>query len=141
VDLKHKHPNLYRGLMAYALLSIGLGLNFLILNPTFKPFGIPKVVCGVVFLALGLAHFSSLTIFKKVKLQQFSMAAIISVMFFWAGINTAEFFRLGQTSLQLPLVFFGLVALGLPLLIEPPINPITAETEDVMVIGGNKWNS
>jgi hypothetical protein len=134
--LRRAHPNLFRSYLTYAVLTVALGLNFLVLNPTFEPFGIPKDVCGVVFLALGLVHLCFLTVLRKAELQRVAMAATISAMFFWAGINTAEFFRLGQTSLQLPLVFFGLAVLGLPLLVEPSTNPITsAETADVIVGG------
>jgi hypothetical protein len=136
LNLKQTHPNLYRGFMAYGLLSVALGLNFLVLNPTFEPFGIPKDLCGVVFLALGLSQLVWLNVVRHTALLRLTMAATIGVMFFWAAINTAEFFRLGQTSLQLPIVFYGLAALGMPLLTEPSTNPLTSQEESAVLVGG-----
>lgn len=123
---RDSHPNLFRAYALYGFLCVALGLNFLFLNPTFDPLGIPKCVPGVAFLALGVAVLMSLT-FRNVALLRVTLASLVAVMFFWCGALTFDFFRLGQTSLQLPITFMALGALGIPLTIEPLLNPVTSK--------------
>jgi hypothetical protein len=125
MNLRRTHPNLYKAYTVYAALNVALGLNFLFLNPTFDPLDIPKAIPGAVFLTLGLAELSFLNIFRNAALLRLTMATAITSMFFWCGALTFDFFRLEQTSLQLPLTFLGLAVLGMPLLAEPSVNPIT----------------
>jgi hypothetical protein len=128
LNLRRTHPNLYVAYTVYACISIGLGLNFLFLNPTFDPLDIPKQVPGVVFLALGLTKLVCLNFVRRHGPLRLTMATAITIMFFWSGALIFDFFRLAQTSLQLPITFLGLAATGMPLLAEPPINPVTRNT-------------
>lgn len=124
--LKNTHPNLWKTYMLYALLSIVLGLNFLFLTPTFMPLDIPKWPIGLTFLGCGLIKLVLLLVNSKNLWLRFSMAQSVGIYSFWAGALTVDFFRLSQTSMQLPLTFMGLAGLGFLLLIEPFINPATA---------------
>jgi hypothetical protein len=125
--LSETHPNLHRAFTMYACLSIALALNFIFLNPTFDPLSIPKEVAGAVFLTLGVSKLVLLNVYRNLKLLRLAMAIAIGTMCFWGGAQVVDFFRLGQTSLQLPLTFFGLAAIGRPLLVEPSMNPVTGK--------------
>lgn len=127
MNLKRSHPNLYKAYLVYAFLCISLGLNFIFLNPTFDPLDISKQVPGYIFLLLGVATLFFLRVYRNATWLRVTMASIITVMFFWCGALVFDFFRLAQTSLQLPITFAALGALGIPLMIEPPINPTTSE--------------
>jgi len=126
MNLRRSHPNLFKLYLVYALTCIALGVNFLFSTPAFDPIGISKQIPGVVFLALGLAQLVYLTVFRSAVGLRAVMALIIAAMFFWCGVLVADFFRLHQTSLQLPIVYLALGALGYPLMAEPPTNPTTS---------------
>jgi predicted membrane channel-forming protein YqfA (hemolysin III family) len=123
--LSQSHPNLYKAFTAYALISLALGLNFIFLKPTFDPLGVPKGLIGAIFLALGSTKLLLLNVYRSLRLLRLVMAMAIGVMLFWTGALTLAFFKLGQTSLQLPITYLGLSILGMPLLVEPSVNPIT----------------
>jgi hypothetical protein len=125
VNMRQTHPNLYKAYTSYALISAALGLNFLFLHPTFDPLGIPKDVMGVIFLALGGSKLLLLNVAHNTTAIRGVMALGIAVMLFWASALTIEFFLRSQTSLQLPITFFGLALLGIPIILEPPANPLT----------------
>lgn len=127
MDLRRTHPNLYGVYLVYGFLCIALGLNFLFLNPTFDPLDIPKQVPGGVFMALGVSVLTFLQVRRNATLLRVSMASLVAVLFFWCAALIFDFFRLGQTSLQLPITFLALAALGIPLTIEPAVNPVTSK--------------
>lgn len=111
--------------MVYGVLNVALALNFLILTPAFDPLGIDKYVFGAVFLAMGVVKIIALNISAPPRFLRFVVAANVSLFFFFGGILVAGFFQEGQTSLQLPLTYFGLAFIEYPLLKEPLVNPVT----------------
>lgn len=127
--MRNAHPNLYLTYMAYALLSIALGLNFLFLTPTFMPLDIDKWPIGLAFLSCGFVKLALLLFSSNHTWLRSVMALTVAMFAFWAGMTTFDFFRLSQTSLQLPLTYMGLAALGFLLLTEPFINPATEKVE------------
>lgn len=130
MNLRRSHPNLYRAYLVYGLMCVALGLNFIFLNPTFDPLDIPKQVPGAIFLALGSASLFFLRVWRRATWLRVAMAVTIGAMFFWCGALVFDFFRLAQTSLQLPITFAALGALGIPLMLEPPVNLTTSEKDD-----------
>lgn len=125
--MRNTHPNLYKTYLAYAVLSIALGLNFLFLTPTFMPLDVPKWPIGLTLLGCGVTKLTLLLLnFHNTNLLRPSMALSVAIYSFWAGALTFDFFRLSQTSMQLPLCYMGLATVGLFLLLEPFTNPATA---------------
>jgi hypothetical protein len=123
--MKKTHPNLFKIYVLYALLSLGIGLNFILLRPAFMPLDIPKIYVGFAFFGCGLIKTVLLHISNNHKLLRLSMAMSVVIYSFWAGVLTFDFIRLSQTSLQLPLTYIGLSLLGAILLFEPFMNPAT----------------
>jgi hypothetical protein len=137
------HPNLWKVYMATALFAFFEGMNFLFSNPAFDPLGIPKWQPGVISTFLGTCSLIVLnidiityfplrllhrpTLFNGVAnvfargLFALTTAAILA----WAGILTKAFFDENQTSLQLPIAYLFAVLVGLALLPEPDVNPVT----------------
>lgn len=124
VNLRRTHPTLYRSALVFALISIGLGLNFELTTPTFMPFGIPKSVTGALFLTFGAFKLVSVLFIKNMKCIRASMAACAGWMMLW-GIGTSITFFTGQTSLQLFTLYTGLAALQVLWCLEPFLNPAT----------------
>lgn len=125
--MRTTHPNLYKTYVAYAVLSIALGLNFLFLTPAFRPLETPGWAIGSIFLGCGLIKLTLLLLSTNHARLRLSMALSVVIYSFWAGALTFDFFRLSQTSLQLPLTYAGLAALGVLLLLEPFTNPATEQ--------------
>lgn len=124
VNLRLTHPNLYRSAMLFALISVGLGLNFILTKPTFNPYGIDKGIIGAIFLTLGCVKLAAIVVIRNLKFIRVSMAFCAAFMMFW-GIGTSITFFTGQTSLQLFVLYSGLTLLQLCLLLEPFVNPLT----------------
>lgn len=124
VNVKFSHPNLYRSIMVFALMYVGLGLNFILTNPTFNPYHIPKQITGSIFLSLGLGKLIFLTLKHNLKAVRVLMALQIVFIIFW-GIGTSITFFQGRTSLQLFVLYIGLAFLEYFVLIEPYWNPLT----------------
>lgn len=139
VNIRSTHPNLYRSLMTFAVINIGLGLNFLFANPTFNPYGIDKMIVGWVFLALGLAKLIFLNFSRNLKIVRFLLTCEVIFMLFWGVGSSITFFQ-GKTSLQLFVLYTGLSVLELFLLIEPAINPISElkETNEAKPLENNE---
>lgn len=123
--LRSTHPNLYRSVMTIGVIDIALGLNFLLTTPTFEQFGIPKNFIGACFLTLGLAKIVCLNVFHSLRIVRLLMVFGIFFKLFWA-VGTTETFFQGRSSLQLCVLYIGLAALQVPLLLEPFLNPVTA---------------
>lgn len=121
--MRNTHPTLYKTYLAYGLLTVALGLNFVFLTPAFMPLSASKWVVGNAFLACGFINL--LILLKTTTWLRLSMMLSVALYAFWAGALTVDFFRLSQTSMQLPLTYFGLAALGIFLLTEPFVNPAT----------------
>lgn len=118
------HPNLYRGIMTFAFINIGLGLNFLFANPTFNPYQLDKSLIGAIFMTLGVSKVLFLNVSRSLKVVRVVMAAEVIFMLFW-GIGTTITFFQGLTSLQLFVLYSGLAMIELFLLQEPAVNPVT----------------
>lgn len=129
--MRNTHPNLYRTQMTLALLSIGLGFNFIILTPAFMPLTLPKEPIGLIFLGCGWPSLALLIFSPPGHMWlRVSMALSVAIYTFWAGALIYDFFDRSLTSLQLPLFTMGIAAIGFWWLIEPMINPATEKNEN-----------
>lgn len=126
VDIRKTHPGLYHAIMTLGVMGVALGFNFWFSNPTFDPWP-GKNIVGVVFFLLGISKLVFLNLVRNLRMVRILMATAISFMFFWGLTNTQQFFA-GNASLQLPILYMALSILQLPLLVEPPINPVTAKS-------------
>jgi hypothetical protein len=125
INLRLSHPTLYRAIMTFAILSILLGINFLLAKPTFNPYGIDYMIIGVIFIILGMGKVIFLNLHRSVRAVRILMSGEIGFMVFWAIGTTITFFQ-GKTSLQLFILYVGLTVFEAFLLFEPFSNPITA---------------
>jgi hypothetical protein len=119
------HPNLYRTVMLFAVLSIALGLNFWILAPTFWIYDLPNALWGTIFLALGTAKIVFLNFYRRLRAVRATMAFAVAY-FLFLSVGTGQPFVEGQGSLQLPFLYLFCAVIQIPLLLEPFINPWTA---------------
>lgn len=124
VNIRGSHPNLYRSVMVFGCIYIGLGVNFIATTPTFNPYQIPYDFVGALFLALGALKIILLNVLRDLVWLRRIMAAEIMVSLWWGIGASITFFR-GQTSLQLPILYAGLSVLEVFLLLEPFMNPLT----------------
>lgn len=124
VNIRKAHPGLYRSIMIVAVMSVALAANFLLSKPTFNPYGWHKAYIGTIFAVLGASQFVFLNMFRDLRKVRFVLAVSIAWMFFWGGSNAQQFFN-GKASLQLPIMYFAVCFLQIPLLIEAPVNPMT----------------
>lgn len=108
--------NTFPTYLTFAFIGIALGLNFLLTTPTFNPYNIDYWVIGTTFLVLGIAKLV-FTLSQQWFLLRWVMVANIIFMIFW-GIGTTITFFQGLTSLQLFVLYTGLVMLEFMLLIE-----------------------
>lgn len=123
-NLRYSHPNLFKSIITFACINIGLGLNFLLTNPTFNPYGIDKTIIGMIFLGLGLGKIVSLLVVYNMKAIRILMALEVAFMVFW-GIGSSITFFQGRTSLQLFVLYIGIAVSETFLLLEPVVNPMT----------------
>lgn len=128
VNVRKTHPNLWRSVMAYAAINALLGLNFILLHPTFLIYETSNYVWGGTFLTLAAAKIVFLNLYRHLGAVRVAMAAEIAFMFFIA-VGATEPFLDGIGSLQNPILYVGLAVLELPLLLEPFINPWTARRD------------
>lgn len=126
VNIRLSHPNLYRSIMTFSLIYVGLGINFLLTMPTFNPYQIPYDLIGLIFLTLGVLKIVLVNFIRDLVWLRRVMAAEIMVSLWWGIGASITYFR-GQTSLQLPILYAGLSILEVFLLLEPFVNPMTKE--------------
>lgn len=126
IDIRKTHPNLYWLVMILGGVGIALGLNFILNSPTFLIYAAPNVLWGVIFLALGVVKIIALNFYRRLRLVRAIMAFGVAYMMF-LSFGTCQPFLEGSGSLQLPILYAGLSALQIPLLVEPFINPWTAK--------------
>lgn len=124
-NLHQTHPNLFLALFIYGVISVAVGVNFLLTTPTFQQYGIPKGFIGATFASIGLGLLFCLLVWRSLKAVRVLSLANIAVMIFW-GIGTTQTFFEGTSSLQLCVLYFGLAALQVPWLLEPYYQPVTA---------------
>jgi hypothetical protein len=125
IRLSQTHPSLYRSIMLLSTGSILMGLNFWIFNPAFLVYDLPNQLWGSIFLTLGIAEIVFLNLYRRLRLVRATMAFSIAYFAIF-GLGTAQPVFEGKASLQLPILYGGLVVLYLVLLLEPFINPWTA---------------
>lgn len=125
VNLHRTHPGLYRSAITLGVVNLALGLNFILLSPTFLIYDSPNVLWGVLFLALGVLKILFLSVFRRLRAVRAVMAFAVAYYLF-LGVGTTTPFVEGTGSLQLPILYVSLAALHVPLLLEPFINPWTA---------------
>lgn len=147
INIHDTHPNMYWMLMAIAVVGILLAANFLFLHPTFPIWGVPNAIWAVLFLVSSVARIVTLTIHRRLRWIRYTMAFSMWFMFVIAigtvqpfleniHINLQLAFPIWDTqlalpvwdskaSLQLPIVYVGLVAIQWYLMKEPFLNPET----------------
>lgn len=126
INVRLTHPNLYYTIMVFAISSLILGLNFLLLNPTFLIYNQPNWIWGSIFVATAATKLIFLNFYRRLKPMRATMAFAVGYCLFLAGGTMQPFFE-GKGSLQLPIMYLALAALQYPLLMEPFINPWTAK--------------
>lgn len=126
INVRKTHPNLYWLLMFLAATGIALGLNFIILSPTFPIFDTPNVIWGATFIVVSIARLIALNVYRRLRWVRATMAFSAAYMAFLA-IGTGQPFVEGSGSLQLPIIYAGMALLQVPLLFEPFVNPVTAK--------------
>lgn len=128
INVRKTHPGLYRLVMGIALICIALGVNFLVFTPTFRVYDLPNPLWGAIFLAVGLSKVVFLNLYRSLRLTRMTMAfAAAYILFFGAG--TMQPALEGNASLQLPILYAGIAATLVALLLEPFINPWTAKRD------------
>lgn len=128
VRIRATHPALYRSIQTLAIMSVLMAVNFWFSNPTFNPYGIPKNIIGAIFFLLGASQLVFLNVFRDLRKVRLGLAVSLSFMFFW-GLSNAQQFLAGNASLQLPILYVTISILHIPLLVEPPVNPMTRKEE------------
>lgn len=126
IDIRKTHPNLYWLVMTLALVGLALGLNFIFLHPTFPIYGASNYLWGGIFLGIAFGKIISLNLYRRLRLVRGIMAFAVAYMMFLA-LGTMQPYLEGVGSLQLPILYAGMSALQIPLLLEPFINPRTAK--------------
>lgn len=126
VKIRATHPALYRAIMTLSLMSVALAVNFWTSNPTFNP--LPKNLVGVIFMALGLTQLIFLNVFHQLRSVRITLTLSLAFMLYWGLINARQAFA-GDASFQLPILYVALAVLQIPLLVEPPVNPMTERKE------------
>lgn len=138
INVRKTHPALYRLVMSTAVIHIALGLNFLVgqdvlgllpFQPTFFVWDMPNWVWAALFLAIGLGKVVFLNLYRNLWLTRATMGFSVAYLLFFA-VGTMQPAVEGKGSLQLPILYVGLVAVLVPLLLEPFINPWTARRDD-----------
>lgn len=128
VNVRKTHPTLYHAIMTLSIASVALAVNFWTTNPTFNPFGIPKNLVGCVFFLFGVTQIVFLNVFRDLRLVRISLACSIGWNFIWGLANTQQWFN-GNASLQLPILYVALSIVRIPLILEPPVNPMTEKEQ------------
>lgn len=120
ISIRKTIPLLYWSVTVYALIALALGLNFILLQPTFLIFGAPNELWGVIFLALGVSKIIALNFYRRLRLIRGLMSFKITYMMFLA-LGTSQPYIEGKGSLQLPIMYAGISALQIVLLLLPSV--------------------
>lgn len=139
IDVRKTHPNLYWLRMLLAIVCVLLGLNFLVSSlpwswaearaPTFLIYGMPPELWGATFLLLGATELLFLNVWRRLKPVRLCLSSSV-FLFFAVGVGTCQPFYDGEGSLQLPIFYFALMLLHLPVIVEPFINPWMAARDE-----------
>lgn len=128
INIRKTHPNLYLGITTFALIDVALGLCFSFFHPTFPVYGMPYQLWGVIYLALGISQLVFLNFYRRLTGVRVTMVcSIIFALFF--GFGTLQPVFEGNASPQLMILYAGIAALQIPLVLEPFINPWTARRD------------
>lgn len=123
VVIRRTHPNLYRSIITFAIITIALGLNFLLIKPAFNQYSLSQVM-AVVFFGSGVALIVLLNFLRSLRTLRWVMAFTVTSLCLYGGALTVYAYQTGKTSYQLPICYFGFTALLFLLLIEPASNPL-----------------
>lgn len=124
IVLRKSHPSLYWQITILSITSILLAVNFWTSDPTFHPYGWDDNVIGAIFAAIGLTQLVFLNVWHNLRIIRGALAVAISWNVFWAFANTQQIFD-GNASWQLPILYLGLAAIRIPMILESPVNPMT----------------
>lgn len=126
INVRKTHPNLYWQLMIIAVGGIALAVNFWFLKPTFPIWDIPNAVWAGIFLVTSLARIITLNFYRRLRWVRFTMVFSVIYTAFLA-VGTAQPGWEGKASFQLPIVYAIVVAIQIPFLFEPFVNPATVK--------------
>lgn len=115
--------------MVMALMQIALAFNFILTTPPFNPLGWAKEIVGVVFLFIGISKIVFLNHIRYLILVRFAMATSFAWTLYWGTGASFTFFDGGRTSLQLPILYWGVSVLEFILMFEPSKNPLAEAIE------------
>lgn len=124
VDIHKTHPNLYYGMMILSVMRVLLAVNFWTSSPTFNPFSINKHYVGIVFFVIGFSQLVFLNLYRNLHWIRRIQTLSLVVLIMWGMGNMQQSFA-GKASFQLPIFCIGLALLHIPMILEPPINPMT----------------
>lgn len=123
VKLRETHLRLFRDYLTFALVNVALGVNFFFFPPAFNPYEWPEWIVGSVFLGVGLVQLLVIFKFPKLWLIRVSVAVDMGWDIVW-GTSTVLSFP--DTSMQLPILYLAYLLYKWWHLLEPFINPTTA---------------
>lgn len=123
VKLRETHLRLFRDYLTFALVNVALGGNFFFFPPAFNPYEWPEWLIGGIFLTLGLVQLLVIFKFPKLWLIRVSVGVDMGWVIVWGASTVMSF---PDTSLQLPILYLAYVLYKAWHLLEPFINPTTA---------------
>lgn len=124
VRLRSTHPTLYRSILTFALLSVGMAVSYWFgPAPTFNPYDINRDLVAGVFALYGIWQIVFLNT-HYLFMVRIGMAFAGVLMGAWGWANTFQVFA-GKASWTLPLVFGAIGAVHFIFLTEAPVNPTT----------------
>lgn len=122
--IRSTHPLLFWYYVIFSLISIGLGLNFLLTTPTFNPYHIDKEIVGSVFFSIGALNLMLSTVWRKFTWLRIGTAMNMGIDIIW-GIGASFTFFQDLTSLQNFCLYIGLAGLKFRTVLEDPITVTT----------------
>lgn len=122
IDLRVMHPTMWRLLMWFSIVKVGLAFNYWFARPTFMPYGTSKYVAGTVFIFLGVSQIVFLLLIRDLRKVRLLLALSGFAEFVWGAVNSQQFFA-GKASLALPIYVLTVAVAQRILLVDAPINP------------------
>lgn len=126
-SVRNTHRNYWVAVMTFAVLWLALGLNFLILDPTFLIYGAPNRIWAAIFFVFAVAQMLLLNL-RYLRYLRWQMTVTVGYLVLLAA-GTSQPFLDGEGSLQLPIMYIGMSTLMVPWIAEPPSNPSTMTVE------------
>lgn len=120
MSLRKTHSLLYYLVSVVALIQVALSLNFWLSRPAFNPYDISKNIIGFIFAAFGISQLFLLNALRNFRKLRILLTFSIVFMFAWGLANTQQVFD-GNASMQLPILFLGICAIQVLLVIYAPV--------------------